>query len=421
MCAKLPDPDTSVAIVGAIAAAATDRRGGGEWLSVGLHREGPVGHERERRARVGCGVVPLPPFPIPNAAMRAGLALRSGVLGLADRLLPAEAALWDFTAGMQRTKLAGVLVTSGIADALGEGARDGRELAAELGLSEEVTLRVLGAAAASRLVRLDRRGRARLARLGAPLRGDHPRSVASWAAYQAAPANAAAHGELAGQLRDGAQPSGHRRAFGDSVWEYFGEHPDEGARFGEAMRELTAIDLATLARAYPWPREGAICDVGGGIGTLLAAILERRRSARGILVDAPEVLAEAEGFLRSRGVGERVQRRAGDLFGEIDARADVYVLKWILHDWSDDACRDILRRVRATMPAGSRVVAIDQHLEPGRPSPVTSMVDLLMLVECEGGRERSPAQVHGLMRDAGLTPGRVRHSGLHMVVEGIAA
>ncbi len=43
-----------------------------------------------------------------------------------------------------------------------------------------------------------------------------------------------------------------------------------------------------------------------------------------------------------------------------------------------------------------------------------------MLVACEGGRERSPEEVHGLMGEAGLTPGRVRHAGLHMVVEGIA-
>lgn len=364
--------------------------------------------------------VPLPPFPVPYAVVRVGLAVRSRVQGLADWLLPAEAALWDFAAGMQRTKLAGALVTSGLADALGTSTRDAREVAAELGFSEEVTLRVLGAAAASRLVHLGSDGRARLARLGTPLRSDHPRSISAWVAYQSAPANTAAHGELDGQLREGAQPSGHRRAFGNSIWEYFGEHPEEGARFGEAMRQLTAVDLPALARAYPWPREGVICDVGGGIGTLLAAILERREGARGILVDAPEVLVEAEGFLRARGVDGRVRRQAGDLFGEIDARADVYVLKWIMHDWSDEACRDILRRVRATMPAGSRIVTIDQHLERNRPSPISSLADLLMLVECEGGRERSPQEIHGLMRDAGLTPGRVRHAGLHMVVEGVA-
>ncbi|HEV7941371.1 MAG TPA: methyltransferase [Solirubrobacteraceae bacterium] len=335
-------------------------------------------------------------------------------------MLPAEAALWDFIAGMQRTKLAGVLVTSGLADAIGTARRDPRQLARELGLSEEVTLRVLGAAAASRLVSIDRRGRVRLARLGAPLRSDHRSSIAAWAAYQASSTNAAAHNELEAQLRAGEQPSGHRRAFGNSIWEYFGNHPQEGARFGEAMRQLTSVDLTALVRAYPWPRDGVICDVAGGIGTLLAAILTRRPQARGILLDAPEVLAEAEPFLRCQGVIDRISRQPGDLFGALDARADVYVLKWILHDWSDAACVQILRSLAASMPPGSRVVTIDQHLDPGRPSPISSMADLLMLTECEGGRERSPSAVQELMRAAGLTPGKVRHAGLHMLVEGIA-
>jgi hypothetical protein len=364
--------------------------------------------------------VPLPAYPIPQPVLRIGFGLRRRVLDLADRMLPAEAALWDAVAGMQRTKLAGVLVTSGLADALGASWRVPGEVARELELDHDVTLRVLRAAAASRLVDFDGEGRVRLARLGGPLAAGHARSIASWAAYVAAPANTNAYGELEAQLRDGAEPSGHRRAFGNSVWEYFGEHSDEGARFGRAMRELTAIDVAVLARAYPWPRRGIVCDVAGGVGTLLAAILERRTGARGILLDAPEVLAEAEGFLRGRELAGRVERRPGDLFGELDARADAYVLKWILHDWSDEACRGILARVRATMPPGARVVAIDQCHDPERPNPFTSMADLHMLVECEGGRERSPAEVHGLMRDAGLQPGSVRRAGLHMLVEGIA-
>jgi len=365
--------------------------------------------------------LPLPPFPIPLPLVRAGLGLRRRVLDVADLVLPAEGALWDLVAGMQRTMLAGVLVTSGLADALGERARDPGALASELELETGVTIRVLRAAAASRLVRFDGEGRVRLSRIGAPLRTDHPRSIASWAAYVAAPANFRGYAELEAQLREGAEPSGHRRAFGNSTWEYFGEHPEEGARFGRAMRELTAIDVAALARRYPWPHRGVICDVAGGIGTLLAAIMKRRPSARGILVDSPEVLAEAESFLRSQGLAERVERRPGDLFGELDVRADVYVMKWILHDWSDAACRDILARVRATMPAGARVLTIDQHQEPDWPSPVTSMVDLHMLIDCEGGRERSPGEVHELMRDAGLHPGRVRHAGLHMLVEGVAS
>jgi len=364
--------------------------------------------------------VPLPPFPIPPRVLRTVFGARRRLLDAADLLLPAEAALWDLAAGMQRTKLAGALVATGLADALGRQARDPGELARELGLDADVTLRVLRAGAASRLVAFDRDGRARLARAGAPLCADHPRSIASWVGYVAAPANARAYDGLAEQVRDGPEPSGHRRAHGGSVWEHFGQHPDEGARFGRAMRELTAIDVAALARAHPWPRRGVICDVAGGVGTLLAAILARRPAARGILIDAPDVLAEADDFLGSQGLSARVERRPGDLFGQLDARADVYVLKWILHDWSDDACRGILGRLRATMPAGATVVAIDQRLDPDWVSPFTALADLHMLVACEGGRERTPEDVHGLMRDAGLTPGRVRSAGLHMLVEGVA-
>jgi hypothetical protein len=48
------------------------------------------------------------------------------------------------------------------------------------------------------------------------------------------------------------------------------------------------------------------------------------------------------------------------------------------------------------------------------------MGDVMMMVICEGGRERSPEEVHELMRKAGLRPGRVRHCGLTMLVEAVA-
>ena len=364
--------------------------------------------------------MPAPPIPVPFAAVRATLALRRRVLGLADRLLPADGALWDLAAGMQRTQLAGALVTSGIADALGEGPRAPTEVADELGLDREVTGRVLEAAAAARLVRIDRRGRARLTRTGGPLRADHPSSIASWAAHQARPLHGPAYASLAAQLREGAQPGGFRRAAGESYWDHLARHPEEGAEFDSAMRQLTGIDLAALTRAYPWPKSGVICDVGGGRGQLLAAILDRRPGARGILIESPEVLAGAEELLRSRGLADRVECRPGDLMGDLDAGADLYVLKWILHSWSDEACVGLLSRLRATMPEGARVLVIDQHLERNRPNAVTPLADLHMLVISEGGRERSPDDVRWLLGEAGLRPGRVRHSGLQMLVEGLA-
>ena len=46
--------------------------------------------------------------------------------------------------------------------------------------------------------------------------------------------------------------------------EYFAERLTAGARFADSMRQLTAIDLKAIVRAYPWPKRGVICDIAGG-------------------------------------------------------------------------------------------------------------------------------------------------------------
>lgn len=361
-----------------------------------------------------------PPLPPPLPLVRGVLGARRRLIDAADATLPSEAALFYLVWGMQATRIAGAVTSSGLADAIGEGAHAPTDLATRLGLDTDATIRMIDAAVAARLMRLDGNGRASLTRLGGPLRSDHPNSIASWVLFFSDPATAAAYGHLDAQLRGGAQPSGFQREFGKSMWEYFAERPEAGAIFANAMRQLTAIDLKAVVRAYPWPKRGVICDIAGGTGHLLAAILERRRKARGILLEAPDVIKEADAYLRTRGLADRIECREGDLFGVLEARADVYTMKWILHDWSDDACVDMLSRVRSTMPAGSRLVTIDLHHDRGRPNSQTPMGDIMMMVVCEGGRERSPEEVHGLMRKAGLRPGRVRHCGITMLVEAVA-
>lgn len=363
----------------------------------------------------------LPPLPLPMSVARVVFSVRRRMVDLADAAVPGEFALFsDIAFGLQKVKIAGVLVSSGLADALGMDSRDPVDLAHELRLDPDVTIRIVNAAVGSRLMKLDRNRRARMTKVGAPLCRDHPNSIASWFVYCAHPDTAAAYAHLDTQLREGAQTSGYQLAFGKSLWDYLDDRPHMRGTFADAMRQLTQFDLAGILRTYPWPKRGVICDVGGGVGHMLAAILEQRPHARGILLDSPKVIEQAGGFLRERGLAHRIECRTGDLFGQLDARADVYTMKWILHDWGDEACRDILRRVRATMPPGSRLVTIDLHHESDQLNGFSAMIDVWMLVSCEGGRERSPQEVHALMRDAGLVPGRVRHFGPTMLVEAIA-
>jgi hypothetical protein len=208
---------------------------------------------------------------------------------------------------------------------------------------------------------------------------------------------------------------------GMSMWERLASHPEEERLFAGAMRRATTISAPAIVQAYPWPNGGVVCDVAGGIGTLLSAIIAKSDAdLRGVLVDGPGVIAEAEAFLTTRGVADRIDRVVGDTFGAISATADVYLLKDILHDWDDERCCKILSTVAAAMPSGSRLVLIELLQEANAPNPFAPFLDLLMLTQTDGGRQRSAEELATLLTNADVRPtGRVFSAGPHHLVEAI--
>ena len=93
--------------------------------------------------------------------------------------------------------------------------------------------------------------------------------------------------------------------------------------------------LGASDAAFAWselPPGSRVVDVGGGEGHLLASILENHPHLVGTCLDRPDVAARASAYLSNVAGAEAV---AGSFFERLPA-GDVYVLKWILHDWDDD-------------------------------------------------------------------------------------
>jgi O-methyltransferase domain len=356
--------------------------------------------------------------PPPALAVDLALRLRRALLRAADRVLPANAVVWDRSMGVARTQIIATLAGLGVADALGDGRATAAALAPRVGADADALHRLLRAAAVDGLVAIDRRGRFRLTRLGAALRRDAPGSVDAWARYIGLDSTVRAWSGLAESVRTG-EPA-FPRVHGESVWSRFAAHPEEERLFAASMRSITEVDAPALADADLWPGAGTVCDVAGGAGALLAAILAPRPGLRGVLVEAPGVLAEADLVLRASGVRDRVELVEGNLFGSVRADADVYLMKNVLHDWDDARCARILGTVRATMAPGTRLVLVEQLQPRNVAHPFASLADLQMLTQCDGGRERSRAELEALLRGAGLEPGRFARAGISALVEGVA-
>src|SRR3954469_1544740 len=202
----------------------------------------------------------------PPPAVDAALFVRRMLLRAADSLLPPWAAVWDRTMGVGRTQIIGVVAELGVPDLLGEaGPQTAVELAGRLDVDADALHRVLRAAAVDGLLRVDRRGRFRLTRLGRTLRSDSPATLRPWARYMALRSSREAWGDLEESVRTGRAAFG--RVHGMSVWDWFAAHPEEERLFAAAMRSITEFDAPALAASELVPDGGVVCDVAGGAGT----------------------------------------------------------------------------------------------------------------------------------------------------------
>jgi hypothetical protein len=184
------------------------------------------------------------------------------------------------------------------------------------------------------------------------------------------------------------------KVHGCDLWQYGRRHPEAATRFNEAMRATSAAATPVIAAAYDWGRFPVIADIAGGIGTQLAAILDRFPSVRGILFDQPHVGAEAIAH-------PRISVTGGNFFSAVPEGADAYLLRWILHDFPDAKAAEILRVVRRAMRPDAKLVLVEMLVPPGPDYSFGKWADLLMLVTL-AGRERTEAEFAALLDVAGF-------------------
>lgn len=223
------------------------------------------------------------------------------------------------------------------------------------------------------------------------------------------PWSSAAWQELPHCLRTGSD--GVSKAYGKNAFELFRDAPEQAANFHAAMTGLSRSFIGAVAEVYDFSRFSVVADVGGGHGVLLATIVRRTPSLRGVLFDLPEVVSGASSAGHLAGVEDRIEVQAGNFFESVPANVDAYILKNIIHDWSDDSCRQILQRMSGRLAAhcgrAGRVLILEMVVpESAEPAPA-KFIDIEMLVATSGGRERTVSEFESLLASAGLRLERV--------------
>lgn len=201
--------------------------------------------------------------------------------------------------------------------------------------------------------------------------------------------------ELAHSISTG--QAAYPRRYGRDFWADLAEYPHLRESFDRQMTHRIREQIPRIVAVFDWSRFSTIVDVGGGQGSLLAAILAAHPRMHGHLVDLEPTATEARRTFSAHDLDERTQVTAGSFFDPLPAGADAYLLVDILHNWDDEHAHRILSRcVEAAHPAG-RVLVI----EPVGGLRAQSEFNLAMLVMF-GGRERRIDEFHSLASSHGL-------------------
>jgi hypothetical protein len=320
----------------------------------------------------------------------------------------AAAALRQIASGMRAAQALYVAAKLNVADHLAQGPLDAEELSRATEVDAAALGRVMRALCSLHVFAESPTGKFSLTSTAELLRSDVPGSYRAGVLFSAGEVRWRCWSDLLGTVRAGG--GGAERTLGMSVFDFYAAHPEESEIHDQAMRAISASQVAAIVGAFDFSQADVVIDVGGGTGELLAAVLAANSLLRGILFDLPHVVAHARSVFTDNGVIDRAQTMDGSFFESVPSGGNTYLMKTVIHDWDDARATAILANCRRAMTAGGKLLIIERQLpdvgEPGQTAEAF-LVDLEMLVMTPGGRERTRSEFARLLSDTQFKLARV--------------
>jgi SAM-dependent methyltransferase len=318
--------------------------------------------------------------------------------------------------GVMTTQMLAAVSQLNVADKLAAGPRVAEEVAREVGAKPDFLYRIMRTLASLGIFEEQPGHKFALTETSQLMRTDVPVSLRDMLVFFGSAWSAKGCSHLIDAMKSG--KSGIEEAFGMNVFQYLGSHPDDLGVFQGAMTGFSSVQSPAVVDAYDFSPFKRVVDVAGGHGALLAHILHANKQATGVVFELPEVVAGGPALAKSHGLADRMEFVAGDMFESVPEGGDCYILKYIVHDWSDEGAKKFLKNIRKGIKPGGKLLAVDSVIPPG--PHIGKFFDAYMVVLMPGGVERTEAEFAELYASCGFKLTRVIPTGSYLsIVEGV--
>jgi acetylserotonin N-methyltransferase len=315
---------------------------------------------------------------------------------------PDPAPVLDLLEAFRQSQVLFTAVELGVFDRLHQGSSSLAELARDLGADADALGRLLGACVGLGLLTRAGDGYDNTALASAYLTSQSPHRLTGYIRY-----SGMVLWKLWDHLPDAVREGTHRwrQTFGleGPIFAHFFRNEADRREFLWGMHGQGLLSSPAVAAAFDLGRFRRLVDLGGATGHLAMAACRRYPQLRAVVFDLPEVLPLAGELIRASDVAERIDLAAGDFFKDPLPEGDLFAMGRILHDWSEDKVRRLLRMVYERLPAGGALLVAEKLLNDNRSGPPWAVLQSLNMLVCTEGKERTLGEYQALLRGAGFT------------------
>ena len=198
-----------------------------------------------------------------------------------------------------------------------------------------------------------------------------------------------------------------KKVLGMDVFEYLEKNPDRNEIYNHAMTNSSLMLSYAILSGYNFSKAKNIIDIGGGPGILLAMIMNKYKSIKGKVFDLPHVVEGAKKNFKQYGVSDRAETVSGNFFETIPAGSDMYFLKSIIHNLSDEQCIKLLKNIKAVLPENGKILIFEPIIENNNRYSFAKLYDIQMLVGRNEGKERTREEFKEIIKQSGLKLNRI--------------
>jgi 3-hydroxy-5-methyl-1-naphthoate 3-O-methyltransferase len=188
-----------------------------------------------------------------------------------------------------------------------------------------------------------------------------------------------------------------------AMWQTGSMSPEVASQFTKRMHATIFAPAVMAVASGLFNSTQKLLDVGGGSGCFSGAYIKKYPQCEVTVFELPAVCDITKKYIKEYGLTEKIALHAGDFFNQKawPGGHDGVLLSQILHDWSLEDCKKILRCAYESLPVGGKVYIYEMILDKKESSLTTAYFDLVMFISHKS-QQLTKSQLNELLEFVGF-------------------